>query len=652
MLNCIHDIHFSIFIAGRFRVMKVKIFISGLFILLSVRMLQAQPMRSDTLPLFEVLHNRLPSSNPGLRETSINQLDPFFRQGLSLGDILSRTGYLFIRINSYGALASPSLRGMGAAHTALIWNGFNLQSSMNGQADLNLVSPLLFDQFTLQAGAGAALWGSNAAGGTLHIGTRDTAGYISAGQIAGSWNNRSTFVRACAMRNKMILSVRAFTQQAENNYTYRDPSLHDRPLKRQSNAGYEQQALSTTLRFQPGKKHYFSFAAWMQEGKRQFPPLVTIPAGVSGQFDNILRASVSWTAQAGAAELQVRSGYFREKIHYRDSLLDLYAQNTAHSLVQEAEISVPVSQRIRLQAGINHTRNMAIADGYNSLMKVQQRAAGFFTLRSNWFNGRLQALFALRQEWFDGNMAPVTPSVSASLKLNRSFLLRGQVAGTFRIPTLNDLYWMPGGNPNLKPEKGQATELSVEYSFSKDLFLFSWSAGAFHNRIDDRILWEPGTYYWTPSNIGRVNCMGLESRLEMNLRQNKHLFRLQLNLQQVRTGVVNDGAGVFTFPENQLVYTPQWLGAGLIEFKRKLIGFFLQGSYTGARYFSSDNSHRLPGFILADAGVSIGLPTGIQQSNLFFSVRNLFNTAYEVVAWRPMPLRSWHAGIQFNFHKQ
>jgi iron complex outermembrane receptor protein len=416
------------------------------------------------------------------------------------------------------------------------------------------------------------------------------------------------------------------------------------------NAAFEHNALTANLRVLTGKSNYFRLSIWWQESDRQLPPLVTTPAAFASQYDNVLRASANWTGQVGIGEMQVRTGLFREKIHFHDSLHHLNAQNTAHTLVQEAEWSVPIRNRHRFQAGVNHTYNWAMADGYHHPLRTQRRAALFASAGSAWYNKRLQTLLAMRQEWYDVHTAPAIPSFSASWRFNSSYLVRTQFAATFRIPTLNDLYWIPGGNPDLKPERGKSAEFSLEYARSAKAFHVSWNSGFFINQVNSRILWEPGSFYWKPSNIGQVTSMGVESRIELHVQTGRNHFKMLLNAQYVRSGVTGEKRGQF-IPEQQLIYTPFLLSSGLLEFRRGYFTAFIQGTYNGLRYTSSDNSQSLPGFFLADAGFNLDLPVNTVPMGLFFSCRNMFNTAYEVTLWRPMALRSWHAGIQFFIQK-
>jgi len=84
----------------------------------------------------------------------------------------------------------------------------------------------------------------------------------------------------------------------------------------------------------------------------------------------------------------------------------------------------------------------------------------------------------------------------------------------YRAPTANDLYWpfvpgMGGGNPDLKPEKGWHTDVTVEQAlFDDKVFL---TASYFHWDLDNKILWTPDSQgAWMPENLKRYTANGLE----------------------------------------------------------------------------------------------------------------------------------------------
>lgn len=79
-------------------------------------------------------------------------------QGQDLASLLSQETH--IRIRNYGALSSSSIRGAGAAHTQVVWNGLFLNSPMNGLYDLSLMPLFFIQNVQIQSGGLGSLLGS------------------------------------------------------------------------------------------------------------------------------------------------------------------------------------------------------------------------------------------------------------------------------------------------------------------------------------------------------------------------------------------------------------------------------------------------------------------------------------------------------------
>ena len=88
-------------------------------------------------------------------------------QNQSFADMLRQNTPLSIK--SYGAgLATISMRGTSASHTALLWNGFDIRPSMSGNADLSIL-PNAFEKISVKNGGCSALFGCGAMGGAVYF---------------------------------------------------------------------------------------------------------------------------------------------------------------------------------------------------------------------------------------------------------------------------------------------------------------------------------------------------------------------------------------------------------------------------------------------------------------------------------------------------
>jgi vitamin B12 transporter len=85
----------------------------------------------------------------------------------TVGDLLSYNSPVYIKSYGPGAIATTSFRGGSAEQTAILWNGFNIQNYMLGQADLSLLPSVLFEDIRVEYGGSSSLWGSGAVGGSI-----------------------------------------------------------------------------------------------------------------------------------------------------------------------------------------------------------------------------------------------------------------------------------------------------------------------------------------------------------------------------------------------------------------------------------------------------------------------------------------------------
>ncbi len=74
-----------------------------------------------------------------------------------------------------------------------------------------------------------------------------------------------------------------------------------------------------------------------------------------------------------------------------------------------------------------------------------------------------------------------------------------------RFPTLNDMFWVPGGNPLLRAELGWEVRASLNRK----------SAGAelYHGQLADAIVWMPVGTIWTPRNVASISRWGGSAQL-------------------------------------------------------------------------------------------------------------------------------------------
>lgn len=652
-IRCIIHLPVVVFTPENWRNDKMLRELLVVFVFVSVSSsLDAQKTVADSISLkvAEIIENRLPDSNPGLNQIQIRPNESN-QSAYSLGELIGRSSAAFVKQYSPGSLASPSLRGTGAAHTALIWNGLNLQSSMNGQLDLSLIPGILFDEFRIQEGAGAAAWGSGAIGGTIFLNSNTSSkNSLRLQYNIGSWGFQQRALDASYGKGRVRFRTRAYHSSNLNNFKFVNEAEFGHPIQRQLNSKQNSFGIMQDVSWQLGKQTTLNLAVWHQQAIRHIPPILSVPVSVAHQKDQVTRISASINKQFKHVDLKIRSGYLAEQIHFVDSLFHIDSDNNARSIISEATLGWDISPRKqRFEFGGNYTLSKAISQGYGASWKTQERIALFTSLKSSWFKNRLLTLLQFRQEIVNGSIVIPTPSISGDLMLTKNFHLKSQIARTYRIPTLNDLFWIPGGNPDLKPEDGMCYESSLNFVANPTKWNLESSLGVFVNHINNWIIWTPGNSYWTPQNIHTVLSRGAELKLNAEYTHSKSWkFMVNTHSQLVKSTVEANLMNP-DFVGKQLIYTPELTTNSSLSADFKGYRLQVTNILIGHRYITTNNSDYLPAYQVWNATFSKEYQWRKASINLYIQANNFTNTNYQNVVWRPMPLRSWMTGLTLNF---
>ncbi|MCG9879227.1 MAG: Plug domain-containing protein, partial [Bacteroidia bacterium] len=213
-----------------------------------------------------------------------SQLNVF--QNQSIAAVLAVKSPIFIKSYGPGMLATPSFRGGNANHTAIIWNGFNIQNPMDGQVDLNHIPSFLIDNIDIQFGSQSVLFGSGNIGGTIHLnsGVNQKPGqHVKLLLGVGSFGSRTAGIKYALVRTKWQIEQKIFIENVENNFAYKpinalypqvgttaDPNTL--PTQYAENAQRKNAVWLQEFVFSPKPKHKINVRTWLQNHERNLPP--------------------------------------------------------------------------------------------------------------------------------------------------------------------------------------------------------------------------------------------------------------------------------------------------------------------------------------------------------------------------------------------
>ena len=553
---------------------------------------------------------------------SIKKID-----GGSLTNIGDQTSIYF---KNYGSqqLSTISLRGTSSSHTNVIWNGIPVNSPTLGQTDFSVWPMFLTDQLLIQKGGGSSLFGSGAIGGTVILDNSSVQkdSLISTYLGFGSFGQRNAGFKYHSNYKKIIHELLLFGSELDNNFRLEDGS-------KQEHASVSRLGISNKLYFDYEAGRLFSEIAYA-ENDRDIQPTRTSASRSTLQSKN-LRAVLN-NEISGKLVHHSTIGFIKDQTIFNDSSI-----TKSFRLLATHAIEKSVGSSVFLRFGGTGIHEWAASDNFEKREKQTQGhlfASGTFFIRHGIVTLNLRQALYKNDKVFIPSLGFESNSIGIG---EYNLILRSQVSRDFRVPTFNDLFWRPGGNPNLNAER------SLNYEFGTDMSFHGVgvSITGFMSGITNWIQWTPTDGIWSPENIREVRTRGLEfsSNADIPLKSSS------LQIVSEYSYVLSSDRGLAA--PNQLPYVPKHsatISATLVT-KQSSIG--LTGNFTGTRYTTLSNSRagRIDEFLLLDLRLEHRIPLSFALFELGMSIQNLADVNYENLINTAMPGRAFTIELTTKF---
>ena len=623
--------------------------------------------RAHRLPEARVRAVRLEKYAVGSTRIEVDSATLAQYRGGTAADLLGPRLGLYVKNYGPGQLATLSLRGTSAQHTAVLWNGLNIALPTLGQNDLALLPLGANTELTVQPGPAAALYGSGAIGGALLLRTDPDYRPSLRGTVqadAGSYGLRGTSLEARAASATVAVRVAASYRQALNNYPYyvQEPAGPVR-YTLQNAALRHQYSLAPDLAWRVGAAGELTAAAWLTEADRQLTPGSVASSSQASELDASRRFVLGYRrALAGGGQWSVRGAWFEDVLNYTD-----YG-GTERSRVRtsqtQADYNHPLGARASLRLGLEAQHFAALVDGYGGQPLSENRAAAFALLR---FDPRpsLRLSANLRQAALPGGLAPLAPTLGAEYDLlggraadstgRAGLLLKASAARSYRAPTLNERYWQPGGNPALRPESGGGYETGLRGHWGQPRRLaLGAELTAYRQLVDDWVQWLPlgpgGAY--SPRNLRRVRSQGLEASADLALRRGSYRAGARASYAFTQTQKTQ-GSATDTDPTGlQLAYVP--LHRAALSTDQQWRHWLGSVAYSFASYVYTTNSADTylagGGLLSATLGRTVRWPGHRTSVTVLAQGFNLLGRRYESYPARPGPPRTAQLTLRLNYN--
>jgi vitamin B12 transporter len=600
------------------------------------------PLQQDTVSLtqVEVVAPALDRFAQGQKVISFDQKDLDAYSARSLGDLLQEKSPVFIRQYGAGMAASPAFRGTNAGHTAVFWNGLPINSPSLGQSDLSILPVEAIDRVKVQFGSAGALLGNEAIGGSVHLSSVTEFGKEFQGKISqtfGSFGLFNSSLSGGVSYKNLSTKTRVFRQFAQNDFRYKDFSLPGTPKVSEDHAKAEQLGIVQDLAWNLNDKVQIKAALWWQKANREIqPPMGSNTADL--QSDESIRAVIDYFNFGKKAIWNLKTGMVRDKMNFNEAI------NSTRQFLIGGDYDFEYHADWTFKAGARVTLVQGDLDTYSA---TDQRYELYQSARWQPTN-QLSVSLNLREFAYGEQLAPFLPSIGADWTFlhdeKQDLLLKASLGKGFKVPTLNDRFWNPGGNPDLLPEESVNGEISLNW-LRKGVVSLDQRVTYYRMQVDNWIIWMPQGSLWSPKNIGEVQNQGVEYQGKASWQSGEWDWEVGLGY------TFSQAMDLTTEPQNpqQLPYTPEHQANGNINVRKDGFNISLASFYVGQRSIATGNARVMDSYQILNAGLSYSkLSWGKFHLPMSFQVLNLLNTDYQVIYLRAMPGRSYQLNLTIS----
>lgn len=614
--------------------------------------------------------------------TLLQVIDKSFIDRLGIQDLSSAVRHFSgVAVKDYGGvggLKTVSIRGLGAQHTAVSYDGVAVSDCQSGEVDLSRFSldnvssvtlsigqsDNIFQNARTYASAGALSIESN----TPQFTTRNYDGQVQVrGGSFGLFN--PSFRYNQKLNNRLVASLNAEWTSAKGEYPFvlengtlitkeKRKNTDVQSLRIEGNV-YSNLRNGGTLK---GKLYFF-------DSERGLPGNVTYYNNYSKQrlWDKIFFAQANYEKKLDD-QLKIR---LQAKYNYAYNRFTDPAQKMDNKIQDDRY----TQQEYYGTAGLLYTPieelSFTFAEDifYNTLDNTfddcpyPKRITSLSVLAARFQNSRFTAIASLLGTYLTekvtvGERVPdrkkLSPAVSVSYRLlaETNIRIRASYKDIFRVPTFNDLYYTQIGNRSLRPESTEQYNVGISWSgaVGKTVKYLSLSVDAYYNEVKDKIVALPSLFIWKMMNMGKVEAKGIDVNLssELVVLPQVSLFLAATYSYQQAIDLTDKEAKNY---KNQIPYAPLHAGSGSVSIENPWVNVAYSFIASGKRYALPQNIEDNLIKRYVEHTISLNKSFRIKKAQLRVQadVVNLGNKTYDIIQFYPMPGRSFRGIISYIF---
>ncbi len=656
---------------------KMKTSIAILSLLLNTLFSFSQKVKTDSLKSVTI------SEKKGQAPSSSQQIDssvlPYYIN-TSLQHLLQLHSNVFIKNYGVGSLSTISIRGSSAAQTQVLWNGININNAMTGLSDFSALPVSFFDQINIEYGSdekNPAMSGSVILSNDKPVFENGKKINVALGYE--SLQNYSASVGICASQKRPFNRLRLYAGESKNEFTFFNENKRTKDILQHARS--KQLSLLNDYYFKLHTNNIISWHVWAQHQQREIPPAIFEEQSAKEETNTVFRTLLKWDRQRFRGyHLTSTIGFFFENYNYEDSLI--------HFTSNASVIQLPFEQTMSFAPHPNHLFLIKLSTNYAQLLLQKDAdihtAAFLASYSMEHLLKRINVKVSAQKEITNVFTVPFTANVTMNTNLLKGIKMYATLSSNTRTPTLNELYYNPGGNIDLKPEVSKSIEGGWQINKQHKFHSVHIDFALYNRHVKNWIVWY-GSSILTPHNIQKVWSRGVEGMLNyevsmFEVRGSRSADSSQNKIMEIKqrhdeapnehlTSHIGHRSSKFTIGlmysytlstteesaisndysiGKQIPYVPRYQLKGNIGFKINSFELSYLHTYTGYRFVTTDESQFLKPYYSGNLFASYKFVINKNNFQTTIRLNNLFNANYESIVGRVMPGRNLSMGLMWS----
>lgn len=596
------------------------------------------------------------------------------RMGVTdMADALHRLPGITLRdYGGAGGMKTVSVRGFGAKHTGVSYDGVMLSECQSGEIDLSRysldnvgsLSLVIGDNDDIFIPARQATTPASINIQTMSLPTDDVRPHLAAQLKFGSFGYVSPFLKyEQNLSDRFAFSALGEYTYAENDYPYTIKNgietIEDRRKNSRMNSGHGELNFLWTIspsdrltgkvyyydndRQLPGQVFYYSNTSRETLRDRNLFGQLMYQKRLSERLSLKLNGKFNWSASLyddGMVASQILDANYWQREYYTSACL-LYLPSDEWAF----DYSVDYAHN-----NLNSTLDTDVRPYRNTLLQSatakyrdQRLTVMARLLHSLYLNGAKDGTAA-------DDMRRLSPSLSLSYLLLPNLHVRASYKEIFRAPTFNENYFFHYGSKDLHPERTEQLNVGVTWTGDFERTSLQTTLDGYYNIVKDMIVAVPfNMFVWNCVNVGKVRVLGLDFTLNASHQLTKRQT-LTLSGYYSYQRAQNRADETSPYYNNQIAYTPEHSGSAALAWENPWVNISTHLTTVSERW--TTNAHiegtRVKGYYELGASAYRRFHVGRSMMELRLDLKNLTDKQYEIVGSYPMPGRSYQISLNYK----